>query len=76
MISLVNPTSLTAISIPGITLSFGPDVKKTDITSVARANLTQLRTELLSAAPAYTDNLSRYHLQDLAERIRQALNPR
>ncbi len=76
LISLVNPTTTTTINLPGLTLSFGPDVKKSDISSVARANLNQLRTELVSAAPAITDNLSRYHVQDLAERIRQALNPR
>ncbi len=76
LISLVNPTTTTSINLPGLTLSFGPDVKKSDISSVARANLNQLRTELVSAAPAIADNLSRYHVQDLAERIRQALNPR
>ena len=76
MISLVNPVAPMSINLPGLTLSFGPDIKKTDISSVARANLTQLRSELLTASSAYADNMSRYHLQDLAERIRQALNPR
>lgn len=76
MISLVNPTSTTSINLPGLTLSFGPDVKKTDISSVARATLSQLRSELVTASSAYADNMSRYHVQDLAERIRQALNPR
>ena len=76
LIALINPTTTSTISLPGITLSFGTDVRKTDVSSVARANLTQLRSELLTAAPAISDNMSRYHVQDLAERIRQALNPR
>ncbi len=76
LIGLVNPTSSSSVSIPGITFSFGPDIKKTDISSVARANLSLLRTELVNAAPGITDNMSRYHVQDIAERIRQALNPR
>jgi hypothetical protein len=43
---------------------------------VAKAHLSQLRAEILSALPAYKDNMSRYHLQDLADRIKNALNPK
>jgi hypothetical protein len=60
----------------GLVISFGPDLGKTDISSVARANLSALRTEILAALPQVTDNLSKFHLQDVAERIRYALNPR
>jgi hypothetical protein len=74
MIALLNPTTAPVIT-GGFTFSFGPDTKKTDISSMARAHLSSLRNELVSAAPSYTDNMSRYHLQDLAERIKQALNP-
>jgi hypothetical protein len=74
MISLLNPTSAPVIT-SGFTISFGPDTKKTDISSLVRAHLNSLKTELAAAAPSYTDNMSRYHLQDLSERIKQALNP-
>ncbi len=62
----------------GITISFGPsvEVKKTDIISVARGTLRALKAEIAAAIPAYADRMSRYHLQDLNERIDRVLNPR
>jgi hypothetical protein len=75
MIALVRPGQSPIVS-SGFTISFGPDPSRTDIPSVAKAHLSQLRTEILNALPAYKDNMSRYHLQDLADRIRQALDPK
>jgi len=66
----------------GISISFGAfnapvtDVMKTDISSVARAHLIQLRNEVVAASASYADNMSKYHLQDLAERIKRALDPK
>jgi hypothetical protein len=62
----------------GITISFGPsvEVRKTDIISVARGTLRSLKAEIAAAIPAYGDRMSRYHLQDLNERIDRVLNPR
>lgn len=62
----------------GIVITFGPsvDVKKTDIMSVARGTLRALKAEIAAAIPAYSDKMSRYHLQDLNERIDRVLNPR
>jgi hypothetical protein len=62
----------------GISISFGPsvEVKKTDIISVARGSLRALKAEIAAAIPAYADKMSRYHLQDLNERIDRVLNPR
>ncbi|MGZ5134078.1 MAG: zinc-dependent metalloprotease [Flavitalea sp.] len=62
----------------GILIFFGPpiDPKKTDIVSVAKGILRSLRTEIATALPTYNDKMSRYHLQDLAERIERILNPR
>jgi hypothetical protein len=74
MIALMNP-SASSVIVSGFNISFGPDPKKSDISSMVRAHLTSLRNEMVSAAPAYADNMSRYHLQDLSERIKQALNP-
>jgi hypothetical protein len=62
----------------GISISFGPsvEVRKTDIISVARGTLRALKAEIAAAIPAYADKMSRYHLQDLNERIDRVLNPR
>jgi hypothetical protein len=52
------------------------EVKKTDIISVARGTLRALKAEIAVAIPAYADKMSRFHLQDLNERIDRVLNPR
>lgn len=71
-----------APSVGGITISIGgavsagPDPKKTDVTSVVRAHLTSLRSEIQATIPATTDTMSKYHLMDLSERIKTALDPK
>src|SRR5664279_953486 len=78
MISLMNPTqpSLPAGLPRGLIILLGADIKSTDIPSIARGHLTALRIRILAASNSSTDKISRFHLQDLAERIRQALNPK
>jgi Met-zincin/Domain of unknown function (DUF5117)/Domain of unknown function (DUF5118) len=79
MISLVNPASQSGpAGLPQqfLILLFGPNPKNTDLHSIARAELTSLRSQILAAIPVATDRMSKYHLDDLAERIRQALNPK
>jgi hypothetical protein len=76
LISIVNPAPPPSTGIPGLLILFGPNTKNTDLPSIAKAELAGLRNQLLAAIPATTDKLSRYHLQDLAERIRLALNPK
>ncbi len=65
-------------SFGGIIISFGPvsDPKKSDIVSVAKGILRSLKAEIAAAAPAYTDKMSRYHLQDLNDRISKILDPK
>ena len=76
LIAIVNPSPAAS----GITLSFSPfaspSVKNTDVPSIVRAHLTSLRSEILAAIPLTTDKLSKYHLQDVAERIKRALDPK
>ena len=67
----------------GITISFGSlgalgstNVKSTDVVSIARAHLVLLRNKILAAIPGTTDKMSKYHLEDVAERIKRALDPR
>ena len=73
LISLLNPSTGAG---NGLIILLGPSTRNTDLPSLARAELTALRAQLLAAAPGMSDKLSRYHLQDLAERIRQALSPK
>ena len=74
MISILNPAPPPSGLPPGF--SFGPNTKNTDLPSIARAELTALRSRIQAAIPATTDRLSKYHLEDLSERIKQALSPK
>jgi ribosomal protein S18 acetylase RimI-like enzyme len=55
---------------------FTGDIRFTDVPSVARAQLVELRGQIATALVKETDKMSRYHLLDVQERIRQALNPK
>jgi hypothetical protein len=52
------------------------DANKSDIISVARAQLVSLRNEIRTAIPLMPDAMSKYHLQDVVTRIDNALNPK
>ena len=71
------PTNLT------ITVNFGGvpglspfDPKKSDVPAIVRAQLVALRSQLGTAAAGFGDKLSKVHLQDLSERIKQGLDPK
>jgi hypothetical protein len=78
LIAILNPAPAAAI--PGLPASLAAllntNVKNTDIPSIVRAHLTTLRNDILAAIPATTDKLSKYHLQDVSERIKRALDPK
>ena len=72
--SMVGPP--TAQTSTGFVITFGPpapDPRKTDIPSVARGMLRQLKAEIRAAIPTTTDRMSRFHLQDVADRIDRIL---
>ncbi|MEM6964424.1 MAG: zinc-dependent metalloprotease [Bacteroidota bacterium] len=52
------------------------DVDHTNIKSIARGNLKVLKGEIQSAVARQTDTFSKYHLEDLMERIEMILNPK
>lgn len=76
--NLLNPQSSGTSGSGGITFtivsSVSPD--KSDIKSVVRAHLQQLRSEARAAAAGVSDEMSRYHLLDIATRIDNALEPK
>jgi hypothetical protein len=76
LITIVSPPAAGPGAGGGMTVSFGGGSKNTDLSSIARAELISLRSRIQAAIPATTDKLSKYHLEDLSERIKQALNPR
>lgn len=74
--SLINPPAMPNLSLGGATISIGgPNIDKSDIKSVVRAHLTQLRSEARAAASSNPDSMTRYHLLDLVSRIDEALDP-
>lgn len=76
LISLATPPATASAGTFVITIGGTTNAEKSDIRSVASAHLASLRTEILGAAGGITDPMSRYHLQDLAKRIDNALNPK
>ena len=69
--NILNPPPVPANAFP---MPVNP--KNTDVVSVTRAQMTALRTQITAAIPGTKDKLSRYHLQDVSERIRKALDPK
>ncbi len=76
IIALMPSATTTPQSTSGITISFGPNTRNTDIPSIARGHLVELQADIRAAASRTNDRLSRYHLMDLDQRIDLALNPR
>lgn len=79
LINIIKPaTSPSSVTGGGFSISFGPAIStdKSDIKSVVRAHLQQIRSEAKAASAATPDEMSRYHLQDIATRIDSALDPK
>ncbi len=71
------PTTGGSASLGGVTISFGPGVNRnSDIVSIAKGHLRSLLPQLRNAAGAYSDPVTKYHFQDLTDRINNLLNPR
>ena len=52
------------------------DLNKSDVPAIVRAQLVALRAQINSATPGFGDKLSKVHLQDLSEKIKQGLEPK
>jgi hypothetical protein len=78
MAGIINPAAPATGGFGGITISFGPlvDPKRTDILSIAKGNLRSLKAQIAVALPTTTDVMSRYHLQDVLDRINKILDPK
>ena len=60
----------------GLVNTESTDLRTTDMPSLARGQLVALKGEINGAVARQTDTMSRYHLQDMAQRIDQLLEPR
>lgn len=75
MIAATSAESAQTLS-PQMATLFNTNVKNTDVASIVRAHLSKLRSDIAAAIPGTTDKLSKYHLQDVAQRIKVALDPK
>lgn len=79
LIELIDPTKSNAASLTPTARGFNLSIintANTDVPSVARGELKSLLAAVNAAIPATSDKLSKYHLQDLSERIKKALDPK
>jgi Met-zincin len=79
VISLL-PSSTPAVSTGGfgITFQITPSLstKNTDTYSILKGTLRTLRNDIRTALPTVTDPMTKLHLQDLVDRITQAIEPK
>ncbi|MFV8271185.1 zinc-dependent metalloprotease [Flavobacterium sp. GT2N3] len=80
MIELLKPGTTMVRAVPvGVTYGFTTrkvNLAQTDLPSISRGQLNNLKNEMKLASSRMTDRLSRYHLQDLISRIGEALDPK
>ncbi len=76
--NLINPPAATGISITFGNASAAPvmDTKKSDILSYLKGNARELKALIDAAASGTADKASKYHLQDLSDRLRKILDPK
>ncbi len=74
---IINPALSSAPAPTGFFAALlNPNVKNTDVPSMARAQLVALKAQVDAAIPGTADKMSKYHLQDISYRIKKALDPK
>jgi len=76
LISLTSTATPAATVVQGFSITFGPNLKNSDVPSIAKAQLIGLQAKIKAALPTITDQMSRIHLNDILDRIKQALDPK
>lgn len=80
LIALIAPATgpTTTITFPGQNNGpvYGVDTKKSDILSILRGHARELKALADAAAAVSADKMTKYHLQDISDRIGKALNPK
>jgi hypothetical protein len=75
MAAAVSPNNASVVSQLTLILSFGPsfDARRSDVVSVVKGTLRSLKSDITAALPSISDKMTRYHLEDVLDRINQAL---
>ena len=77
LITLVSPAAQSTVSLGSFTITTNPNVSKiNDALSVVKAHTRALMAEIRAALPGYREAASKNHLQDVLERLDDAMNPR
>ncbi len=76
MINLLNGGSSITVGFGAGNNALASDPKKTDIISVVKAHISKLRNEINIASNSIPDAMSKYHLLDVSDRIKRALDPK
>lgn len=76
LIGIINPATPISSGLPAGFVMNLPNTKNSDVNSIVRGHLRVLQSDINAAIPGTTDKLSKYHLQDLSERIKRALDPK
>jgi hypothetical protein len=78
--SIINPkTDGPSIIVAAARGGFGiapVDLKRSDVPAIVRAQLVSLRSKVAAAAPTTADTMSKIHLLDLEQAIKNALDPK
>ena len=77
LITIINmPAAQSGLPTSGFAAMMNANTRNTDVTSVARAELVALKTQVDGAIPGTADKMSKYHLQDVLFRLTKALDPK
>jgi len=79
LINILNPPATATVSPGGGFGSIAPSLvsaEKSDVKTVVRSHLQQLKTDASNATAIYTDTMSKIHLRDISDRITKALDPK
>ncbi len=74
---IINPPAAAG----GVTITFGNatpvlDIKKSDILSNLKGHARELKSQVDAAAVSSADKATKYHLQDLSDRLKKILDPK
>ena len=74
---IISPAGASpSIAVFGTVIPGRIDSKKSDVLSLIKSNLKSLRPILVSASNRRSESISKMHLDDLADRIKNALEPK
>jgi hypothetical protein len=76
--AIINPSNggSTTITIQGFTFGPSVDLKRSDVPAIVRAQLVELKNKINAGAASNPDKMSKIHLQDLSQKIKNALDPK